>query len=167
MPVRDNYVHEYDQTHFRLERPALHLVSLLVADKELKRTYRTGVFPHLQQFAEEEKESEVIRLTIEIATTYRLMFWNAKQKPKHDVVGELCVDDTTKNWTELTMLEACHKVIHAEYFAFETRRFPGSDAHFLKPKLHLAGTKGKQGWLAVVEALPFANAAIQPIDSPF
>ena len=167
MPVRDDYVHKYDQTHSRLERPALHLISLLVADKELKRAYRTGNFPHLVEFAEEGKESEVIRLTIEIATTYRLMFWNARQKPGHDVTGTLCEDETTKYWIDLTMLEACNKVIHADFFAFETRRFPGTEAHFLKPRLHLAGKKGKKEWLAVVEVLAFANAAIQPIDPPF
>lgn len=167
MPVLHEYVHEYDQSHFRLEGPVLHLISLLVADKELKRAYRTGSYPHLESFAEEEKESEVIRLTIQIATTYRLMFWNAAQKPGRDVTGTLCEDDTTRTWTDLTMLEACNKVIHAEFLAFETRRFPGTDYHFLKPRLHLAGKKGKKDWLAVIEVLAFANAAIQPIDPPF
>lgn len=167
MPVRDDYIHQYDQSHFRLERPALHLVSLLLADKELKRAYRTGDYPYLQGFAEEEKEPEIIRLTIEIATTYRLMFWNASKKPDHVAVGRLCADESTNLWADLTMLEACNKVIHAEYFAFETRRFPKTEEHFLKPKLHLAGTKGKLNWLAAIDTLRFANAVLQPIDPLF
>ena len=60
MPIRPEYIHEYDQTHFSLERPALHLVSLMLADKELKRAYRDSNLPYLETFAEEEKESEII-----------------------------------------------------------------------------------------------------------
>jgi hypothetical protein len=123
MPVHDEDVHAYDQTHFRLDKPALHLVSLLLADKELQRAYRSGTLEQLAYFAEEEKKSEVIRLTIEIATTYRLMFWNAEQKPSSNAVGRLCADESSNSWTDLPMLEACHKVIHAEFFAFESRRF--------------------------------------------
>ena len=62
------------------------------------------------------------------------------------------------------MIEACNKVIHAEQFAFESRRFPKTEEHFLKPRLHLAGTKGRKNWLAIIDVLDFANYAIQPID---
>jgi hypothetical protein len=167
MPVRPEYVHEYDQTHFRLEGTALHLVSLFLADKELKRAYRGHALPHLETFAEEEKESEIIRLTIEIATAFRLMFWNARRPPPSESVGRLCADSSSNTWQPLTMLEACHKVIHAEHVGFETRRFPGTECEFIKPKIHVAGTKGKKEWLAEIDVLPFANAALQPIDPPF
>lgn len=167
MPIHEEDVHEYDQTHFRLEEPALHLVSLLLADKELGRLYGKGKLQHLAAYAEEEKKSTIMRLTIEIATAYRLMYWNANKKPTPNSVGRLCEDDSTNAWEDLTMLEACHKVIHAEYFAFESRRFPRTYANFLKPRLHLAGMKGRKKWLAIVEVLPFADAAIEPIDPLF
>lgn len=128
MPVRPEYVHEYDQTHFRLEGTVLHLVSLFLADKELKRAYRVQSLLHLESFAEEEKESQIIRLTIEIASAFRLMFWNARRPPPSESVGRLCADSSTNTWQSLTMLEACHKVIHAEHFGFETRRFPAQSA---------------------------------------
>ena len=163
MPVHDEDVHEYKQEHLRLEQPALHLVSIMLADKELNRAYRSGKLDHLATYAEEHKKSEVIRLTIEIATTYRLIFWNARTKPTTETVGRLCTDEATKIWVDLTMLEACNKVIHAELFAFESRRFPRTYSSFFKPTLHLAGTKGRKQWLAVVNVLPFANAALAPV----
>ena len=82
MPILQDYVHEYDQFHLDLEKPALYLISLLVADKELKRAYRSCKYKYLEQFAEDHKESEVIRLTVSIATSFRLTHWNAKYKPE-------------------------------------------------------------------------------------
>ena len=162
MPVHDEDVHEYGQGFLRLEQPALHFVSLLLADRELVRAYKSGKFPNLAGIAEEHKKSEVIRLAIQIATTYRLIHWSSKSKSSSAIVGRLCQDDSVKQWIDLTMLEACHKIIHAELVAFESRKLPRSYSNFFKPRLHLAGTKGRKTWLAVVDALPFANAAIEP-----
>ena len=167
MPILPGYVHEYSQHHLDLEKPALHLISLLFADKELKRAYRSCKYKYLEQFAEEHKESEVIRLTVSIATGFRLTHWNAKQKPTPAIVGQLWEGEKNMTWADLTMIEACNKVIHAEQFAFESRRFPRTEEHFLKPRLHLAGTKGKKEWIAVIDVLDFANYAIQPISPLF
>ncbi len=162
MPVHDDDVHDYSQVYLRLERPALHFVSLLVADRELVREYKSGNYENLAGIAEEHKKSEVIRLAIEIATTYRLLHWSARSGSASAVVGRLCEDQKTKIWIDLTMLEACHKVIHAELVAFESRKLPRTHSNFFKPRLHLAGKKGRKDWLAIVEALPFANAAVEP-----
>jgi hypothetical protein len=162
MPVHDEDVHEYSGQSLRLERPALHLVSLLVADRELARAYKAGKFQNLAGLAEEHKKSEVIRLAIEISTTYRLTHWNSKNPSSTFVVGKLCEDKPSGLWSNLTMLEACHKVIHAELFSFESRKLPRSYSSFFKPRLHLAGKKGLQHWLVIIDVLPFANAAIEP-----
>lgn len=166
MPVHDEDVHEYSGEFLRLERPALHFVSLLVADRELARAYKAGRFQNLAGIAEEHKKSEVIRLAIEIATTYRLMHWNSRSRSSTHSVGKVCEDETSGVWSELTMLEACHKVIHAELLAFESRKLPRSYSSFFKPRLHLAGKKGRKQWLAIIDALPFADAAIEPSDGP-
>jgi hypothetical protein len=162
MPIHQEDVHEYTQQFLRLERPALHFVSLLVADRELARSYKTGGYSNLAGIAEEHKKSEVIRLAIEIATTYRLIHWNTTNSSSSRIVGKLCEDESTGMWGKLTMLEACHKIVHAELIAFESRKFPRSNSSFFKPRLHLAGKKGRKEWLAVLEALPFADAAIEP-----
>jgi hypothetical protein len=162
MPVHQEDVHEYTQEFLRLERPVLHFVSLLIADRELSRAYKAGGYPNLAGIAEEHKKSEVIRLAIEIATTYRLFHWNSTSRSSSTIVGKLCEDEKSGVWGKLTMLEACHKIVHAELVAFESRKLPRSYSSFFKPRLHLAGKKGRKEWLAVLEALPFADAAIEP-----
>ena len=161
MPVHDEDVHEYNRDLLRLERPALHFVSLFVADRELGKFYKAGKFQNLAGVAEEHKKLEVIRLAIEIATTYRLIHWNSKHSSSSTIVGKLCEDEASGLWTGLTMVEACNKVIHAELVAFESRKFPRSYSSFFKPRLQLAGKKGRKEWLATLEALPFADAALQ------
>jgi hypothetical protein len=162
MPVHDEDIHEYTRDLLRLERPVLHFVSLLVADRELVRAYKDGAFKNLASIADEQKKSEVVRLAIEIATTYRLTHWNRRSPSSSESVGKLFEAGPSGPHTELTMLEACHKVVHAEFVAFESRKLPRSYASFFKPRLHLAGTKSRKEWFAILEALPFADAALEP-----
>lgn len=168
MPVRRDYTFEYGG--FNLERSSRYLLSIIFADKPLKELYSRYDLPHLE-LVEEDKESEVIRLTVEIATLYRLMEWNSKEKDKRfivEMVGALTPDIRKENVIDLTMREACNKIIHAEKFAIDVQKLAKQPYYYFKPYFHLRGTKGRYTWEAKIDVLLFCNAANQPIDDlPF
>lgn len=167
MPTHVDYTHQYSGHSFNLERSALYLISIILADKELKNVYRKYSLPHLETWIEEKKEEEIIRLMVEIATCYRLMDWNAKRTPNSDVVGALEMVADSNQWADLTMLEACNKVIHATEIAFDVQKIRNSQVRHFNPVIHFSGTKGRKKWNASIDLLLFCNGAVHPIDSPF
>ncbi len=166
MPFHEDFEQRYDYLTFGLERAAMHLISLLVADRELQRSYREYGLA-LQDYAEEHKENELLRLTVEIATSYRLMRWNSKNPIDPGHVGILCEDHGKDEWVDLSMLEACNKIIHADALVFERQKFRGLKQYYLKPSLAVTGRKGKKEWTAIIEMLFFCSAAVEPLENPF
>jgi hypothetical protein len=165
--VKAGYFTRYDGMTFDLATSSLQLVSLLIADKHLKKLYHQYDLPHLEHVSAEFRESEIIRLMVEIATQYRLMDWgvastNRSKHYKVGVVGALSVDGVP-GAQDLTMREACNKIIHAQEIAFDVTKVRKQNDHFFNPVIHVRGEKGKVGWEASIDIVWFCNAANQPI----
>lgn len=165
------FTHRYDGVAFDIERASLTLISIVLADKELKKLYSKYDLGHLETMTDEIREHEIVRLLVEIATQYRLMEWNVSEewknkdfKTKH--VGLLLVDKKEEP-LDLTMREACNKIIHAEEIIFDIGKIRGHALYYHKPVIHLYGKRGKQGWKASIDLILFCNAANQQVESIF
>jgi len=166
MPYNEAYTHALDGMSFNLERATLNLLSIVFADKLIKQKYFEYGLQNLQ-WIEEIKENEVIRLIVEIATQYRIMESNVKDKSclnEKIVVGALQKNIESEELTDLTVREACNKIIHAKEIGFDVRKFKGKQEHYFKPYFHIDGTKGKCNWYAYIDLLFFCDAVNRKMD---
>ena len=156
---------------FSLERATLTLLSLFVADKEVQSLYSSYDLSHMEIWHGEVKETMIVELLVEIATRYRIMEWGTKDKrPKeftNEVVGGLHTSKSEEE-LELSMHEACNKIIHANKFEFDVSRLESSKHHYyFNHNVFTYGTKGKEEWVAMIDIVLFCNAANQQLENPF
>lgn len=166
MAYNEAYTHSLDGMSFNIERATLNLLSIVMADKSIKEKYFECQVPNLQ-WIEEIKESEVIRLAVEIAVQYRMMESNVKDPSWLDeelVVGILQPNQKIDENIDLTIREACNKIIHAKEFGFDVQKFRGKQEYYFKPFFNITGTKGKAKWFAYIDVLFFCNAVNRPMD---
>jgi len=166
--IKAGYVARYDGMTFDLARSSLHLASLLIADKPLRKLYHQYDLKHLEHASDDIKESEIIRLMVEIATQYRLMESGVppSERSKHysdGVVGALTVDGVS-GAIDLSMREACNKIIHAQNIIFDVTKPRRRNDHYYNPTIHAHGQKGRKKWEALIDVVWFCNAANQPIE---
>jgi hypothetical protein len=169
MTYNESYTHAIDGITFNIERATLNLLSIVMADKLIKEKIFEYDLPNLQ-WAEEIKESEVIRLAVEIAVQYRIMESNVKDQhwTKNIMsVGILNPNVEFEECVDLTVREACNKIIHAETFGFDVQKFRGRNAHYFRPFFNIKGTKGKTSWYAYIDVIFFCNAVNRPMDLPW
>jgi hypothetical protein len=109
---------------------------------------------------------------IEIAAIYRLTSWRLdgqeREQEKKKQVGVLFAEDPNK-MTDLSMHEACNKIIHADEIVIEVRKVQKSPREYYKEDVRLFGSLGKQEWMAGLWIPEFCDAALQMpmLDSPF
>lgn len=169
--LREAFTVKPDGFMFSLERSTLTLLSLLVADKEIQSYYYKYHLPHMEYMHGEVKESMIVELLIEIATRYRIMSWGTKENRskefKDENVGTLFVGNKDKI-EDLSMHEACNKIIHAKEIEFDVSPLTNSKEHFyFKPFIHVYGEKGKNNWATMIDVVLFCNAANQSLEKAF
>lgn len=158
---------------FSLDNASLKLLSIILADKELQKLYAKYDLSHMEPFIEDIKETEIIKLLVEIATQYRIMEWNIRDEWKNkdfktEVVGELFTDNKDEGQElDLTIREACNKVIHAEEIVFDITKLRGTKRYYYNPYIHIYGKKGKLKWKASIDLVLFCNAVNQQFEEPF
>jgi len=169
MAYNEAYTHSLDGMSFNIERATLNLLSIVMADKPIKEKCFEFDVPNLQ-WIEEIKESEAIRLAVEISVQYRMMESNIKDKSWLDdqlIVGVLQPNRNNDEHIDLNIREACNKIIHAKEFGFDVQKFRGKEQHYFKPFFNITGTKGKSDWFAYIDVLFFCNAVNRPMDLPW
>jgi hypothetical protein len=156
---------------FSLERATLTLLSLFIADKEIQTLYSKYDLSHMEMWHGEVKEAMIVELLVEIATRYRIMEWGTKDERPKDFVNEIVGgmhSSKTETEIELSMHEACNKIIHANKFEFDVSRLENSKNHYyFNPNVYTYGTKGKEEWVAMIDIVLFCNAANQSLEDPF
>jgi len=168
---KKGYTQNFDGYTFNLERASLYLLSIILADKELKQLYAKYDLSHMEPFLEDIKETEILHLLVEIATHYRLMEWNVRKdwkskRYKTEYVGSLEIENR-KVEIDLSMKEACNKIIHANKIDFDVSKLRGKPYHYFNPFIYVYGQKGKQKWKANIDLVLFCNAANQELESIF
>lgn len=163
-PKRDVFEsHRPAEHHDGATNDACELLALIYADKPmnqiLSKYYYHGVF--MEYF--NHRDSRIIQLLISLSTAYRLNSWqlddDVKAKQKGTCVGTLFIEDD-KDGIDLSIYEACNKIIHADEIAYETRKIPKHDLYFIKDNIFAQGIKGKQTWTAIIWPLAFCDAII-------
>ena len=150
----------YELFNLDLSRTAVQLIALLVADQPLKNAcVKYGLYNLLEDSLEIE-DNTVIRMTVELATSYRLIHWNSKYHQTTYPVGDLWPHAEVDKTEPLSVLEACNKILHATELEFAKRKVRGFDADYLKPHLALTGKKGKYTWEAHIDMLLFCNEVL-------
>ena len=151
---------KYELFNLDLSRTAVQLIALLVADQPLKNAcVKFGLYNLLEDSLDIE-DNMVIRMTVELATGYRLVHWNSKYHQKTYPVGELWQEIEIDKSEPLSILEACNKIIHATELEFEKRKVRGFEADYLKPHLAVTGKKGRRTWEAHIDMLLFCNEVL-------
>ena len=156
---------KYDTSSLELERVATHLIALLYADRELKYSYAKYGLDNLLSASEFIESFDVVQMTVQLAAGYRLIHWNAKTHAQTVAVGDLWPKASSETPVDLTVVEACNKIIHATKLAFSTKKVRGAGAYYLEPLLLVQGTKGKDAWTAQIDMLLFCNEVLAPHNS--
>ena len=151
---------KYESFNLGLSQTAVQLIALLVADQPLKNAcVKYGLYDLLEESLGIE-DNIVIRMTVELATSYRLVHWNSTYHQVTRSVGDLWPRSENDTFTSLPILEACNKIIHATKLEFAKRKIRGFGADYLKPHLVVSGKKGKHIWEAHIDMLLFCNEVL-------
>jgi len=166
---RDTFeTHEPGGFVWDVRGPACELLALFLADKPVHALVAKHAFRAIEQGYSAYREERILKLLIEIATSYRLVSWRLspeqKAKERRIQVGILRNSGSDTD-IDLFMHEACNKIIHAEEFAFETRKLRKIALTYIKDDtIHAMGTKGRKEWSIALWIAEFCEAAI---DMPF
>ena len=167
--------HRPAEHHDGATKDACELLALIYADKPMNQLLSKYAYEGVYMEYFNHRDSRIIQLLISLATAYRLNSWqlddDVKSKQKGTCVGTLYTDNENDG-VDLSIYEACNKIIHAEEIAYQTRKIPKHDLYYIKDEIFTQGTKGKQTWTAVIWPLAFCDAIItmpDPIlhDMPF
>jgi hypothetical protein len=151
---------------------ACDLLALFMAEKAIHTLISKHHFPGIMYEYAEYRKERIIKLLIEIATSYRLTSWRLKGKQKENekksYVG-LLFDGDDENGVRLSMHEACNKIIHADEILFETRKVRKKPLRYVKDQILACGTKQGKEWTIGLWIEDFCEAAINMplLDSPF
>jgi len=155
-----------------IDAVACELLALFMADKPIQHLLAKHRFDGIAQGYDDFKERRVPRLLIEIAAIYRLTSWRLEGKEKEQEkikqVGVLFSGDDDK-MTDLSMHEACNKVIHADEIVVEVRKVRKANQAYFKEDVRLFGTHNKKEWMAGLWIPEFCDAALRipMLDVPF
>jgi len=168
---RDIYeVHSPSDHHRVSKKDVCELLALIYADKPLNQLLAKYHFCGILMEYFNHRESRIIQLLISLATAYRLSNWRfssvTKMNEKGTCVGSLFIDGD-KDGVDLSIYEACNKIIHADEIAYSTRKLPKQELYYIHENIFLSGKKGKSEWVTVLWPVEFCEALLtmpDPLD---
>lgn len=111
---------------------------------------------HLQQF----EDDEITRILLFVSITARVI--DDRNNKVLDLVARVCgtlinTDDKGTTETDLSLREACNKIIHAKKVRFDVSETEAMQ-RYLNPVIYLYGERRKgQEWKAVLDVITFAK----------
>ena len=119
-----------------------------------------GRIPALQLLAEEVQECEIVTSLLNASIRMRLLdeqLWEKSDKIRQSfasIVGTLWEPQTGTAGSDLSVREACNKIVHASDIGFFVDETKYNEAcmlpRFLKPRIAVYGTRGQIAWRAEV-----------------
>jgi hypothetical protein len=136
-----------------------HLLSLFFASPRIAELCDDEIGCPFRQMLDEHEEVVITRLLIETAVLIRMkddLFEQQHGLPadaNKDIVGSLCILKTDAQPIELTLREACNKLIHAKLINFDVEEKPYCfHERYLNPKIFAYGANQKGiEWKAEVD----------------
>ncbi len=142
---------------------ACELLAYFLADEPIQKLISKHRFPGISAWYNGFRQQRAIHLLIEIAAAYRMTSWRLspeqKQAESKKSVGILFEGDSDDH-VDLSMHEACNKIIHAEDLFFETRKVRNAPHAYVKEQIQTFGTKRAKEWHACIWIPEFCDAAL-------
>lgn len=142
---------------------ACELLAFVMADAPIKKLVAKYNRFGIGSVYDFHKEKRVLQLLIQIATIYRLASWRMKGKQKLQAdktcVGQMGTDGKDE-LIDLSMHEACNKIIHANELIIEGRKVTKRHLSYLRDNIHAQGEHRGVGWYAQIWIPEFCEAAI-------
>lgn len=146
-----------------LEGSACELLAYFMADAPLQKLCAKYHFQGIGTYYDYHMEQRILRLMIEIAATYRLHSWRLtgerRKTEEKKCVGSLFIGDKDGP-VDLSMHEACNKIIHAEELLYETRKVRRSTLAYVRDSVLAAGELRGVKWEAHIWIPEFCDAAL-------
>lgn len=148
-------------------RDLYYLYTIYASSKSLMRQSDGGDFCPNWQMRDDYEEEEILRRIVSIAIHVRIIherhvehYVGKKLKPSDPSVETLIPNLKQKSTAELSLRQACSKIVHAKLFSLEKIKKNRPDQSYLKPiiTLHSSSTKS-EGWKASVRVNDFIFAA--------
>jgi hypothetical protein len=107
---------------------------------------------------QECEEEEITRILLVLAITARVI--DDREDHIYEVVGTNCGsfqrDASNPADEELTLREACNKIIHAKKIRLDMEE-DGNGQRYLNPFIYIYGKQGEMGWKATLDVIRFAK----------
>ncbi len=111
---------------------------------------------------QECEEAEITRILLSVAVNARVI--DDLQEGVFDFVGGACgtLTDAKKGESELSLREACNKIIHAQKVRFDVSE---NEQHipYVNPLIYLYGERNSVEWKAVLDVLEFAKKYVSVV----
>ena len=130
---------------------------------------QVGRIPVLQLLAEDNQESEIVSSLLNVAMRIRLLdeqLWDKSDEIKRNFTyktGLLWESEATSKVNDLSVREACNKIIHASdigFFVDESKYDTDVlSPRYLLPRISLYGNRGRSPWRAEVSVDEFIEAS--------
>ena len=152
-------------------RDAYRLLCVIMADEEIARLSDSEQ-DFLSQVRDQFVEDELIHLLIGTAVMNRAQddHMGGPRKDKTELSFEqlthCCgrlIDDVSNEKSkevDLSLREACNKIIHAEHITAETEPIEGTAFHVLPRAIILRGRQGRKAWQAILNVPNYVRATV-------
>lgn len=145
----------------RVQLLAYRLITIILSSKELSKLCASldDQTPFLMK--QEFEQNEIEHLLLQIAILVRAADDSAKSGQTIGVswnpeVGKLIQDTKTNKKENLTLREACNKIIHAQKVNYELNRNNELWRTYVKPSfMYLYGKKNNKDWKAILDIKKF------------
>jgi hypothetical protein len=144
-------------------RDLYYLLCIILGDKLVSQG--AANIPQIEYLQDGFRQTEVTRILLSSASALRVLF---DQHPQafHEVAKTPCGElfdnwaRDEKNTKELTLREACNKVIHAtkinpDFFIPHKATNPDEKGSYMRPFLYLYGERNGVEWRAVLNLIDF------------
>lgn len=143
----------------RVQLLSFRLLSIFLASENLHKLCNGEYDSGADILANEYEKSEIEHLLLQIATLFRSadtaalnkLTFNQRWNPN---VGKL-EQPIGSNAEDLTLREACNKIIHVKEIKYEVINGEYDWNRYLKPTMYLYGQQSKEKWRAILDVKAF------------
>lgn len=146
----------------RLGLLSYRLLTIFLASKPLSKL-RDGEYNSGPDILAQHEQPEIEHLLIQIAILYRISDDNARagrtlNGPWNPTVGRLYRDASKEESGDLSLREACNKIIHVTKLRYDVVDGEYPWQNYVQPTLYLYGHKANQEWKAELDVKGFCGA---------
>ena len=158
----DKYIFDEDE----IEQECYLIVSCFMASEQIHILQRKSTNWGIKRFVLSEQyliKKLLISLAIKLRMIDDLMKSHNKANSIQSPKNKVGIIDDGKKVADLTIREACNKIIHANKIEFTIKynQRGSMKVRYLAPEIKLHGERGKTSWKATIDILQLVNLALE------